>query len=89
VLSAVAFVLAQRSRARVTLVGHSDDTGDAAADTRRSLERAQLAETYLAGLGVARSRVTVRGVGTQDPAVDGDSPEADVANRRLEVRGGS
>ncbi|MFN0282748.1 MAG: OmpA family protein, partial [Kineosporiaceae bacterium] len=88
-LSAVGFVLSLRSRATVTLEGHSDVSGDAALDLRRSLDRARSAEAYLVGQGLPGARILTTGLGSQNPAVAGDSAQADAANRRLVVRGGS
>lgn len=89
VLAAAAAVLVASPEATVTLVGHTDDSGDPTADTAVSLARARAAEQYLATLGVRTSRVATTGAGSADPAQPGTSPEARAADRRLVVVGGS
>ncbi|WP_158220389.1 OmpA family protein [Kineosporia sp. A_224] len=89
VLAAAAAVLVASPEATVTLVGHTDDSGDPTADTAVSLARARAAEQYLATLGVRTSRVATTGAGSADPAQPGTSPDARAADRRLVVVGGS
>jgi outer membrane protein OmpA-like peptidoglycan-associated protein len=84
ILAAVAFHLAASPDATVTLEGHTDDTGDAAADTATSLDRARACKDYLAALGVLPARVKAVGAGSA-PVVPAD-PAA--SNRRLVVRAG-
>jgi OOP family OmpA-OmpF porin len=73
----------------ITLRGHSDSTGDDAANLRVSKKRAEAVRDWLVGKGVAAARVTVIAMGEQNPAQpnalpDGRPNEAGrAANRRV------
>ena len=85
ILSAAAFLLTARPDATVTLVGHTDDTGDPVADKATSLARAKACEDFLATLGVVPGRVRTVGAGSE-PVVPADGV---ASNRRVVVRAGS
>lgn len=75
-------------RVHVTIVGHSGDVGDAAANLSLSEERAALAQSLALGLGIAADRITARGVGGASPLAqeDGESDRAYQARlARVEV----
>jgi hypothetical protein len=74
-LDAVGFVLTARSRVAVTFVG----VGPA------DRERGRLAESYLADRGIARNRISYRGVAAGDPAMSGTD---DAPGRPLVVEAG-
>ena len=63
--------------------GHTDSTGSAATNLALSKARANAVVDFLASEGVAKSRMTARGFGSQHPVpgTAGTSP----ANRRVEI----
>lgn len=65
-------------RLHVTILGHTGDAGDAAANLSLSEARAELARAMAADLGFAPGRVTSRGVGGAAPLSkeDGESDRA-------------
>lgn len=75
----------------ITLRGHSDSTGDDAANLRVSQKRAEAVQNWLVGKGVAADRITLIAMGEQNPAEpnalpDGSPNEAGrAANRRVEL----
>lgn len=75
----------------VIVEGHTDSSGDAAANARLSKERAQSVANELVFNGIAPERITVRGYGDRRPVApdthpDGtDNPEGRSSNRRVDV----
>lgn len=65
-------------RIHVTVLGHSGDAGDAAANLALSEERALLVHSAAKAMGIGNDRITARGVGgaTPLPKVDGESDRA-------------
>ena len=71
---------------QMTITGHTDSSGDAAANQKLSEERAEAFKTYLVDKGVDASRVTVVGKGSSDPAFPNDTAANRAKNRRIEFR---
>lgn len=78
--------------ADVDVVGHTDATGEAAANEKLSLRRAQVVADLLAEGGVARNRLKISGRGDREPAVKvgpsstaRERAEALAQNRRVEI----
>jgi len=82
---------AQAVSRRLSVEGHTDSIGSIAYNQSLSERRARSVADALAGFGVARSRLAVRGFGKSAPAApnvypDGrDNPEGRARNRRVEV----
>ena len=75
-------------RIHITILGHTGDAGDASANLSLSEERASLVEEMALDLGIARDRITSRGVGGASPLpkTDGESDRAHQARlARVEV----
>lgn len=70
---------------RVRVIGHTDNTGSDAINNPLSLERAEAVRDYLAGRGVAASRVEVSGRGSHEPVADNGSAAGRAQNRRVEI----
>lgn len=66
------------NRIHVTILGHSGNTGDAAANLELSVARADLARTVAQDLGISADRLTVQGLGGGRPLakMDGESARA-------------
>jgi OOP family OmpA-OmpF porin len=69
----------------VTLEGHTDNTGDPAANQQLSVERATAVKELMAKGGVTESRITSAGFGQEDPVASNDTEEGRAKNRRLEI----
>jgi len=69
----------------VGLEGYTDSTGDAAANTKLSLDRAAAVKGLLVGGGVAESRIATAGYGPDRPVASNDTEEGRAKNRRLEL----
>jgi outer membrane protein OmpA-like peptidoglycan-associated protein len=70
---------------RVSIVGHTDSTGSDAVNNPLSLERAEAVRNYIAGRGVASSRVQVSGMGERQPVADNGTASGRAQNRRVEI----
>lgn len=77
--------LAANPTTTVELVGHTDASGPADANTALSLARADATRTALAAFGIDPSRITTRGAGPNEPRADNATAEGRAQNRRVEV----
>lgn len=71
---------------RVQINGHTDNSGNAAANKALSLKRATSVVNYLAQKGVAMDRLSAKGYGSDRPIVSNDDEEGGrEINRRTEI----
>lgn len=71
---------------RVTVIGHTDDTGNPAANRLLSVSRAQSVMTYLTTQGINPNRLRAEGFGDSRPVATNVTPEGRLQNRRVEFR---
>jgi len=69
----------------VQVVGHTDNTGDAAYNQRLSEQRAQSVASVLISSGVAPARVQIVGRGENNPIASNQTAEGRAQNRRVEI----
>ncbi|RCU52648.1 MULTISPECIES: OmpA family protein [Corallincola] len=69
----------------VTVIGHTDSTGDETYNQDLSLRRANAVGDYLKSIGVPEGRLNTLGRGENDPLVTNDTVEGRAQNRRVEV----
>ena len=69
----------------VGLEGFTDNTGDADANKRLSLDRAVAVKNILTQGGVDEARITTTGYGQENPIASNDTDEGRAKNRRLEL----
>ncbi len=70
---------------QVQLQGHTDSTGDAAANKQLSVDRANAIRDLLVQAGVDTSRITTSGFGADKPIASNDTEEGRAKNRRTEL----
>jgi outer membrane protein OmpA-like peptidoglycan-associated protein len=70
---------------RVTVVGHTDDTGGPEINNRLSLDRAASVRDYLRNRGLDTSRMIINGRGENEPMASNDSQAGRAQNRRVEI----
>ncbi len=89
VLDGLATVALRCDRFSIEVAGHTDDQGGRAMNMELSARRADAVAAYLAGQGVARSRLSARGYGPDRPRVSNANAAGQAQNRRIEfyVRG--
>lgn len=85
VLNSVGVVLAEFHETTMRVTGHTDNTGSRAYNMTLSQQRADSVATYLAGQGVARSRMIVQGMAFDQPIADNSTAEGRAQNRRVEL----
>jgi cytochrome c oxidase subunit 2 len=68
----------------IEIAGHTDNTGDAAANLTLSAQRAAAVVKYLSDRGISTGRLKPRGYGDTKPLVPNDSPDNQAKNRRTE-----
>jgi outer membrane protein OmpA-like peptidoglycan-associated protein len=76
-------LLAGNTKLKVQINGHTDNTGNAAANKVLSLKRATAVVDYLVAKGIEPSRVTAKGYGSDRPIVSNDE---EVGGRELNRR---
>jgi len=73
------------SKVNVTVVGHTDNTGNDAINDTLSIERAQSVRNYLSVRGVDAKRINVQGRGSHEPVASNTSDSGRAQNRRVEI----
>ena len=84
-LDQVVVLLKQSSGLKLSVEGHTDNVGDAAANRRLSQERAESIVAYLTKAGIASSRLQAKGFGMGVPIADNRAEEGRAKNRRVEL----
>lgn len=77
--------LAEHPATTVTIVGHTDSTGNDAINNPLSFDRAARTRDYLTGRGIASSRFTVDGRGSYEPIASNDNESGRARNRRVDI----
>ncbi len=70
----------------VLIVGHTDNIGNPASNKALSLRRAEAVKRWLVRSGISAKRLTVAGMGSDEPIDDNFTPEGRANNRRIEFR---
>ncbi len=70
---------------RVSIEGHTDNTGSADRNRQLSSERARSVLDALVGLGIAPARLSARGFGPDKPLADNTDEAGRAKNRRVEL----
>ena len=86
-LSEIAEMMEEHGELKLTIEGHTDNVGDAAANQRLSQARAAAVMSALAAApyNVSGDRLKSAGVGAAKPVKPNDTPEGRQANRRVEL----
>ena len=79
------YYLDNKQGASVTSTGHTDNVGNAAANTRLSRKRAEFARDYLTRNNINGSQIKVDGKGPSQPTATNDTAEGRGKNRRVEL----
>ena len=86
-LDAVARIMLTTSAiTKLTIEGHTDTTGEPAANQPLSEERAEAVKKYLESKGVDPSRLESRGFGASQPVDTNDTEAGRAKNRRVEFK---
>jgi outer membrane protein OmpA-like peptidoglycan-associated protein len=83
-LAEVAQALKQSDN-RLTIEGHTDSLGSDAYNEDLSLRRAEQVQSFLIAQGVPSGRISVRGMGEDNPVASNSTAEGRANNRRVEI----
>jgi outer membrane protein OmpA-like peptidoglycan-associated protein len=78
--------LNEHPEVQATIVGHTDNVGDATANLNLSKARAETVKKVLLSFGVDGARVQAVGKGESQPRTTNDTVEGRALNRRVEVQ---
>jgi outer membrane protein OmpA-like peptidoglycan-associated protein len=84
-LDGAAQTLKAHAEWKVSVEGHTDATGDAAANKALSLKRAQAVQSALVQRGVPAGNLGAAGFGAERPVADNRTEEGRARNRRVEL----
>ena len=85
ILDKFATSLGENLSTKITIIGHTDNTGSDAINNPLSLERAMHTRDYLTARGVAAARFNVDGRGSREPVASNDTNSGRAQNRRVEI----
>jgi OmpA-OmpF porin, OOP family len=85
VLTEIAKMLQQNPDVKVSVEGHTDNVGPAAANQALSEKRAQAVAAWLSSHGVAAARLKAKGWGQTKPVDDNSTDAGRAKNRRVEL----
>jgi outer membrane protein OmpA-like peptidoglycan-associated protein len=84
-LKEIGGMLEQHADLKLTIEGHTDNVGQAAANQTLSEKRAAAVVAHLVQQGIGASRLEAKGYGDTQPAASNDTPEGRQQNRRVEL----
>jgi outer membrane protein OmpA-like peptidoglycan-associated protein len=84
-VDSLAAIMKAYPAAQVALEGFTDATGDAGANRKLSLDRAQAIKGLLTQAGIGAERITVAGYGPERPVASNDTEDGRARNRRTEL----
>lgn len=70
---------------RLTIEGHTDNSGSAEFNQTLSEQRANAVRNYLVGQGLDAGSLTAQGLGEHNPVADNNTAEGRQKNRRVEI----
>ena len=79
-------VLKANPAAKLSIEGHTDNTGKAELNKKLSQQRANVIAAYLSKKGITSTRLTAVGYGDEKPVADNKSEEGKAKNRRVELK---
>jgi len=85
VLDKFATSLSVNPYTKVTIIGHTDSTGNDAINNPLSINRAASTRDYLVSHGIAANRFSIDGRGSHEPLAPNDTEANRARNRRVEI----
>jgi outer membrane protein OmpA-like peptidoglycan-associated protein len=79
-------LLELQPNARIKISGHTDNTGNKAANLRLSRERARSVANFLTGKGINPNRLEIEGCGQTQPITTNATEAGRTLNRRVEFK---
>ena len=85
-LNQLADILTRYPNAKLTIEGHTDNTGSNAHNMKLSNDRAKAVVDYLVSKGIDAGRLTAVGFGEEKPVTTNKTAEGRTLNRRVELK---
>lgn len=85
VVNEIASALKKDTNLKISIEGHTDNTGEVSHNKKLSTERANSVVTALVNHGIDKSRLSSKGFGSEKPLAPNDSEENKSKNRRVEL----
>ena len=85
VLDNIVKVLNEFKKAKFSVEGYTDSTGNRAKNIKLSEARANSVKDYLVGKGIAADRLSAKGFGPEKPVADNKTKAGREQNRRVEI----
>lgn len=85
-LNDIADILKQNPELKLTIEGHTSNSGIYEVNMKLSKERAEKVKEYLVSKGISPSRLTAIGYGPTRPVTDGKTEAEKAKNRRVELK---
>lgn len=85
-LDNVVRLLTDNPSLKISINGHTDNTGNASDNLKLSKNRAGAVVNYLVGKGVQASHLSAEGFGASQPVADNQTEEGKAKNRRTELK---
>ena len=85
-LNKLAATMVEYNQNTVTVMGFTDNVGNASYNQGLSQRRAQAVKNYLVNRGVASNRIMTYGYGETRPIASNDTAEGRAQNRRVEIK---
>jgi len=85
ILDSFATSLMQNPNTQVTIVGHTDNSGNDTINNPLSINRAASTRDYLVKRGAPYHRIQIDGRGSYEPITSNDTPAGRAMNRRVEI----
>ncbi|MDM1506233.1 OmpA family protein [Myroides odoratimimus] len=81
----IAIALKKDPSLKISIEGHTDNTGDASHNKKLSTDRANAVMNALIKQGIAKENLSAKGLGADNPLVANDSDSNKAKNRRVEL----
>lgn len=85
IITQLADMLTQNPSLKISIEGHTDNTGSSASNQTLSLSRADAVKGVLVNRGIDKSRLSTKGWGQTKPISDNGTNEGKALNRRVEI----
>ncbi len=79
-------IKASKGDESLMIIGHTDSTGPADYNLGLSVRRAESVATFLEGQGISATRMSIKGVGEEQPIASNATREGRAQNRRVEIQ---
>ena len=85
VLNRIYELLKHRADSRLTIIGHTDASGNEEHNRKLSILRAEAVRDYLKNKGLNTTEYTIQGRGSTQPVADNATRQGRMKNRRVEI----